>query len=87
MFKSVDLKSVVIGGLLVLLVVISLGGAPWTERETCARFQMHTVDNGTFILDTVTGQAWVYIAPPDVISNTPRFFEPKGDPNLYVPIQ
>jgi hypothetical protein len=87
MFKSVDLKSLLIGGLLVLLVVTCFAGAPWLDKETFNRFKIVTVDQGAFLLDTATGQAWAHITPENAVSISPDFFEPKIDPNSYISLQ
>jgi len=81
MSKFIDLKSVLIGGLLALLVVTCLGGVPWLPDGLCGRFQIVTIDRGAFILDTATGQAWAHVTPDNYISITPGFDEPKIDPN------
>ena len=57
-FKSVDLKSMLMGGLLALLVVACFAGSPWLNKETFGRFRIVTIERGAFILDTATGQAW-----------------------------
>ncbi len=87
MFKSVDLKSLLIGGLLALLVATCFAGSPWLDKETFGRFKIVTIDRGAFILDTATGQAWAHVTPEDSIAISPGFSDPKVDPNMYVPVQ
>jgi len=84
MFKSIDLKSVLIGVLLALLVVTCLGGAPWLPHEFFGRFEIVTIDRGAFILDTATGQGWAHVTPDNIMSITPGFEEPKIDPNQAI---
>lgn len=87
MFKSTDRKSLLIGGLLALLVVVCFAGSPWLDRDTFDRFRMEIADGGAFILDTATGQAWAHIVTEELIDITPGFYEPKVDPNTYVPVR
>ncbi len=82
MSKSIDPKSMLIGGLLVLLVLACFAGVPWLQQETFGRFAVGTTDSGAFILDTATGQAWAYIVPENVMATVPsseEFFGPKLD--------
>jgi hypothetical protein len=62
MFKSVDLKSLLMGGLLVLAVLCIVGATPnLMPSAPCGRFTMvisNLPGGDAFILDTVTGQAW-----------------------------
>jgi hypothetical protein len=57
-----DLKSVVVGLLLGLLVAISIGaaqGIPDGTRPIVDRFQIEAGDGGAVhVLDTATGQVW-----------------------------
>jgi hypothetical protein len=54
---SIDVKSILIGGLLVALVLCLLGGTT-TEPEHDGRYQIETNPNYAFVLDTTTGQVW-----------------------------
>jgi len=90
MFKSIDPKSMLIGGLLVLLAVVCFAGLPWLPGDTFGRFAMGTTTEGAFILDTSTGQTWAYIVPENVIAVVPsqdEFFAPKLDIESGVPEQ
>jgi hypothetical protein len=58
--RSVDFKSLVIGGLLVLVTLCAVGAVPWLARENFQRFVVGTTDNSALILDTATGQAWAF---------------------------
>lgn len=89
MFKAIDIRSVVIGGLLVLVVLGCLGALPWLPQESFGRFTITTTDRAAFIFDTATGQAWVFQIPADVVVGLPgteEFFSPKLDPNTPIPI-
>jgi hypothetical protein len=84
MFKSIDPKSLLIGGLLVLAVLSCLGAVPKLTQEHFGRFTIGATDQGAFILDTATGQTWAYIVYTDSIStnvvpSTEEFFSAKRD--------
>ena len=88
MFKSIDPKSMLIGGLLVLLAVACFAGVPWLQEDTFGRFAMGTTDEGAFILDTSTGQTWAYIVPEGFVASVPgtdEFFAPKLDMEFDAP--
>ncbi|MEN6334790.1 MAG: hypothetical protein ABFE01_11050 [Phycisphaerales bacterium] len=90
MSKSVDVKSLLIGGLLVLLVLACLGSLPWLPQECSGRFTVGTTDEAAFILDTATGQSWAYAMPSNTLEGIPsseEFFSPKLDPNLHVAVR
>lgn len=77
MAKSIDLKSVLIGGLLVLSVICVLGAAPQLlSPDADGRFTIALSDtpNGeVYVLDTVTGQVW----PKYFDGRTNAFYAPK----------
>ncbi|MBN1509636.1 MAG: hypothetical protein JW955_22505 [Sedimentisphaerales bacterium] len=84
MFRSVDLKSLLIGGLLVVAVVCAMGGAPMMNPEFHGRFTLvaHNKDGGSvYVLDTATGQVWQ--RQTNVIPNS--FFDPKLEG--YAPVE
>jgi hypothetical protein len=93
--KSVDLKSLVIGGLLVLLVMCVVGAVPGLRQESFGRFTIDSTVESAVILDTATGQAWAFEMPRGLVSSytPPRvFFAPKlhgdtrsGEPNTSTP--
>jgi hypothetical protein len=91
MSKSVDIKSLLIGGLLTLLVLSCLGALPWLSQERFGRFAAATTGQGAVILDTATGQAWMYIlsehSTGGALPSPDEFFSPKLDPNELTPIQ
>ncbi len=77
MAKSIDLKSLLIGGLVALLVLCVLGAAPRLRPSNpIGRFALvasHDSRGEVFLLDTATGQVW----PRYVNGRTDAFFAPK----------
>ena len=61
MWRSIDVKSLLIGGLLVAVVVCAMGGSPVLGPESNGRFMLVTHDKdygGVYVIDTATGQVW-----------------------------
>lgn len=63
MWKSVNLKSLLIGGMMAVLVMCAMGS--WRGETTIVgpqiyhgRFTIVARDNSAIILDTATGEAW-----------------------------
>ncbi len=58
--KSIDLKSFLIGGLLVLVVLCVLGAMPrQSPPGPVGRFAITTLEPAdAYVLDTMTGQVW-----------------------------
>jgi hypothetical protein len=96
--KAVDFKSLVIGGLLVLLILGATGAVPWLPQEKSQRFALVPTVTNTFILDTATGQVWSLVEEPGHYANPnerariQEFFGPKTpavestvDPNTPIP--
>ena len=98
MWKSIDRKSLVIGGLLVLLVLSAMGAVPWLPDDAFGRFAIETNTAYAFVLDSATGQVWSLYAPEPCyaaggMAAWPRdpqgFFAPKleghtEDPNSLI---
>lgn len=63
MHRSIDIKSVLIGGLLVALVLFLTGTVPYANPEEYGRFQIAANENHAFILDSATGQVWTGVFP------------------------
>ncbi|MCX5645835.1 MAG: hypothetical protein NTZ17_14330 [Phycisphaerae bacterium] len=87
MRKSIDLKSVLIGGFLALLIMCVLGAAPrLMSPDSVGRFAIVTshVEPDAYILDTVTGEVW---RQSRVRGVSDAFYAPKlkihapGEPN------
>lgn len=83
MCKSIDLKSVVIGGLVVALVICAVGAVRFAQTDTYGRFELTAGPDFTFLLDTATGQVWsvqtgfsdgVIVTPPHT---SEEFYAPK----------
>ena len=55
---SVDVKSILIGGLLVVLVLCLLGPATYPKTGYLGQYQIETNQDFAFVLDTSTGQVW-----------------------------
>ena len=84
MFKSIDVKSALIGGLAVALVISSVGAVRYASEDRCDRFKMIPAAGYTFLLDRLTGQVWAQQNLPEgVIDSTPHlaedFYAPKID--------
>jgi hypothetical protein len=95
MWKSMNLKSLVIGGILAVLVMCAMGDWPTTPitvvgPEMHGRFTITVVAgaNGTvhpYVLDTATGEVWT----PERPGAGAEFYPPKlvpGEPDDVVPI-
>jgi len=85
MFKSLNVKSMLIGGLLSLVVLMSFAGVPWLDNDYYGRFTAVGTNEGAFIVDTATGQAWAYVISDSFgmmgIPKSEEFFSPKLDVN------
>jgi hypothetical protein len=84
MRRFIDLRSLVIGGLLALLILCLMGASPLQNAYTSGRFTMATGPGHAFVLDTVTGQVWAVRAPAEdyaalewVDGNDERFLHSK----------
>ena len=87
--KTVDFKSLVIGGLLVLLVLCLVGAVPWMPTDYYRRFVIGTTDKEAFILDTASGQAWIYETYQNYgfqYTRADAFFAPKTEVDV-VPVE
>jgi hypothetical protein len=63
--RSIDMKSILIGGLLAALVLCMLGGTT-VGPESYGRYQIETNPDYAFVLDTTTGQVWSTQATNDI---------------------
>ena len=88
MNKSIDVKSLLLGGLLVLLVLCVLGAVPrQSPLGPVGRFTVatsHVVPGDAYVLDTMTGQVW---RQDHARGRSDAFYAPKltaqapGEPN------
>jgi hypothetical protein len=78
MHRSIDMKSVLIGGLLVALILCLAGAVPFVNLEDYDRFKIETNDSHAFVLDSATGQVWssTFISPAAGVGVMP-------DPNFH----
>jgi len=59
MLHSIEGKSFLIGGLLVLVAVCAMGGLPLIHGSYNGRFSLVAPDGDqAYVIDTVTGQVW-----------------------------
>jgi hypothetical protein len=80
MFRSIDMKSVLIGGLLAVMILCFVGAVPFVQPEEYGRFRIETNDSHAFILDSATGQVWSSMFP------SPEWgFGVGPDPNFHAP--
>ena len=62
MNKQIDIKSVVIGILITVCVVLAMGAGRSTMPTTptvLGRFQLMAVEGQAYVIDTGTGQVWI----------------------------
>ena len=71
MLRTIDGKSLLIGGLLVAVAVCAMGALPLLHGEYNGRFTLVAGTGNEYVLDTATGQVWAYL------SNTQVFYAPK----------
>ena len=80
MFRSINIKSTIIGGLLVALILCMTGAVPFVPTDEYERFKIEVNDNYAFILDSATGQVWSSMFP-DPSSHIGVVY----DPNFHAP--
>ena len=62
---SVNAKSLLLGGLAVVLVLCLQGAEPFVVPEYYGRYQIETNEGYAFVLDSATGQVWSTLAVAD----------------------
>ena len=80
MTRSIDIKSALVGGFVVAIVLFLFGAVPFVTPEEHGRFQIETNNGHAFILDTATGQVWSELFPDIqsvIVAPDPNFFVPK----------
>jgi len=84
MIGSIDMKSALIGGLVVAMILCLVGSVSYMPPEQYGRFQIETNDNYAFILDSATGQVWSkefpYSRSGFILFPDPNFDGPKTQP-------
>ena len=59
MFRSMDLRSALIGGLVVAMVIGVMGAVTEVRQDRHGRFSLAVADSGqAYVLDTATGEVW-----------------------------
>ena len=59
MNKQIDIKSVVIGILITVCIVLAMGAGRPTTPTVLGRFQLMAVEGQAYVIDTGNGQVWV----------------------------
>ena len=81
MVRTMDMKSLLIGGLLAVIVLCLVGAVPFVPPAEYGRFQIETNNSHAFILDSATGQVWSSRFPDPGsgfgVVYDPNFHEPK----------
>ena len=82
MFRSIDIKSTLIGGVLVTMILCVIGAVPFVPSAEYERFKIEINDNYAFILDSATGQVWSSMFPNPAetsigVVHDPNFHAPK----------
>ena len=80
MVRSIDMKSALIGGFLVALILCLVGAVLYVSPEQYGRFKIDVNDGYAFILDSATGQAW-----SEMLSDPEGQIYVAPDPNFYAP--
>ena len=84
MVRSIDMKSALIGGLVVALFLCLVGAVYYVPPDYYGRFKIETNNNYAFILDSATGQVWSEMFPDPqshfVVVPDPNFYAPKTYP-------
>lgn len=58
MNKQIDIKSLVIGILLTVCVILAMGARQSSVSTLFGRFQLAATENNAYIIDSTTGQVW-----------------------------
>jgi hypothetical protein len=76
MVRTIDLKSALIGGFVVAMILFLAGAVPYLPSEEYGRFKIEMNDHYAFILDSATGQVWaaqtIGIGAPDSNFHAPK---------------
>lgn len=84
MVRSIDVKSALIGGITVAMILCLVGAVDHVPPVYYGRFRIETNDNYAFILDSATGQVWSKEFPYNrsgfILYPDPNFDDPKTQP-------
>ncbi len=80
MVRSIDLKSVLIGGFVVAIILFLVGAVPFVDPVEYRRFKIEANDGYAFVLDSATGQVW-----SEMLTDPEGRFRIEPDPNFYAP--
>jgi hypothetical protein len=59
MNKQIDIKSLIIGILITVCIVLAMGAGRSTSPTVLGRFQLVADEGQAYVIDTGTGQAWI----------------------------
>ena len=59
MNKQTDMKSVIIGILITVCIVLAMGAGRTSMPTIFGRFQLVAAENNAYVIDTDTGQVWI----------------------------
>jgi len=86
MVRSIDMKSVIIGGFVVAMIICLVGAVDYVPPDDHGRFKIEANDGHAFILDSATGQVWSEMFPDPlssiVVVPDPNFYAPKTHPHV-----
>ena len=80
MVRSIDMKSALIGGFVVALILCLVGAVHYVPSEDFERFEIEVNDGHAFVLDSATGQVW-----SEMLTDPQGHFIIAPDPNFYAP--
>ena len=86
MVRSIDMKSALIGGFVVAMILCLVGAVRYVPPDDFGRFEIEANDNYAFILDSATGQVWSEMFPDPhasvVVVPDPNFYASKTHPHV-----
>ena len=72
---KIDIRSLIIGVLITVVVFLALGAKQSTESHSCGRYQVEAAESYAYVIDTGTGQVWGKMA-----TGSREFHKPKNPP-------
>lgn len=55
---KIDIRSLIIGVFLTVVVFLALGAKPATAPHSCGRYQIEAAEHYAYVIDTTTGRVW-----------------------------